>query len=175
MADFPPPPAVIDIFHLDSALTYIADGVYAGQADRQILINNQNSQQQQLSQFLAALNAVTSALSSSSAQLSQNIAALGSTTTTRFDSLDAAVNDLTTTLTAQIALFNTAINNLLSLLQVMISAFQGSATLDAQNQMMVLLQELVQATSPEKPRTLALDISSGVTTPQPIPADPGPR
>ena len=175
MGDFPPPPAVIDIFHYDSVETYIAAGVYALQADRDILIANQNSQQQQLSQFLAALNAITSALSSSSAQLSQNIAALGATTTTRFDSLDAAINDLTTTLTAQIALFNTAVSNLLSLVQVLINAFQGAATLDAQNQMMVLLQELVQATSPERPRTLSLDTSSGVSTPQPIPANPGPR
>ena len=174
MADLPPPPTVVNVFHYDEVLGYLAQGVYELQADRDILITNQNSQQQQLSQFLAALNAITSALSSSSAQLSQNIAALGATTTMRFDSLDAAINDLTTTLTAQIALFNTAVSNLLSLLQVMINAFQGAATLDGQNQMIALLEELKNFTSPERPKTIGLDLTHVITTPQPVPAKPGP-
>ncbi len=174
MADFPPPPVVINVFHYDEVLGYIAQGVYVGQADRNILITNQNDQQQQLSQFLAALNAITSALSSSSAQLSQNIAALGSATSARFDSLDAAVENLTTTLTAQIAMFDTAVSNLLSLLQVLINAFQGAATLDAQNQMLARLQELLNFTSPERPKTIGLDLTHVTTTPQPTPAKQGP-
>jgi hypothetical protein len=174
MADPGPPPSPLDIFHLDTALTYIAAVGYAGLGDRDILIANQNSQQQQLSDFGARLDSVDSAISSSSAQLSENIAALGSTLTTQIDTLAVAQTALGASLAAQIATFNNAANNLLTLLEALIQALQNVATVNTQNQILLLLGELAQATSPFRARTLALDTDSVVTTPQPIPAKQGP-
>jgi hypothetical protein len=37
-----------------------------------------------------------------------------------------------------------------------------------------MLQELVRVTSPKRPRTIGLDLTHVVETPQPIPAKPGP-
>ncbi len=174
MTDFPPPPPVIDLFHLGPVLTYIADAVYADLQSRGILIANQNSQQAQLSQFRGAIDALSSAVTSGTAQLSANIAALGEGNDAKFDSLIAQLNAIGSAVMAQIDTLNTNLANTLSLLEAMIQAFQGSATLDAQNQMLALLNQIQQEASPERPRTLALDLTDPVTTPQPIPAKQGP-
>ena len=148
--------------------------MYADLQSRGILITNQNSQQAQLSQFLAALEALASAVSNGTAQLSANIAAVGSSSDAKFDSLIAEVTALSSSLSAQIATLNTNLDNTLSLLEAMIQAFQGTATLDGQNQELAMLQELVQVTSPKRPRTIGLDLTHVVETPQPIPAKTGP-
>ncbi len=173
MANIGPPPTVVDLLHLGPVLSYIAEVVYEGSLSRDILIANQNSQQQQLSQFLAALNAETSAISSSTAQLSGNIAALGEANGAAFAAALAAFDDLKVSLTQQIGTLTTKIDDVTTLLEATIQAFQGTATLDVQNQMMALLQQLAQA-SPDRPRTLSLNLASGVTEPQPIPDKTGP-
>jgi len=168
-----PPPTVVDLLHLGPVLTYIANAVYADLQNRDILIANQNSQQEQLSQFLAALTATTSAISSGTAQLSANIAELGSANAEAFVATQAAFADLKTDLTGRIDALTTKIDDVTTLLEATIQAFQGAATLDAQNQELALLQQLAAA-SPERARSLSLDLSTGVTLPQPIPAKPGP-
>jgi hypothetical protein len=178
MADFPPPPSAADgevIFHLDEWLNYLAAAAYAGQLDRGILITNQNSQQQQLSTFDARLDATDSAISSSSAQLSQNIAALGSASASYFEAAQAAFAELNASLNAKIDTFNAGLSDLLTLLKALIQALQGVATTEKQDQEIAFLQQLVQATGFERPKTIGLDVTNVVKTPQPIPAKPGPR
>ncbi len=172
MADFVPPS---DLFHLGPVLDDIRTKIASGAADRGILITNQNAQQAQLSQFLATLQGLESAISSVSAQLSANIAAVNSALAAKIDSLATAVSALGADLSAKLDIFNEGNANLQTLLKAMIQAFQGVATVDQLNQALLLLEELVQVTSPEQPRTLRLDVSNPVTIPQPIPPSPGPR
>lgn len=174
MANIGPPPSVVDFLHLGPVLSYIADAVYEASLSRDILIANQNSQQAQLSKFQAELNATTSAISSSTAQLSQNIAALGTASADNFLAAQEAFNELRSSQNDRIDALTTKIDDVTTLLTAMIQAYQGVATLDAQNQELAMLQELVQVTSPRRPRTLGLDLTRIVRTPQPIPAKPGP-
>ncbi len=174
MANIGPPPTVVDLLHLGPVLTYIADAVYEGSLSRDILIANQNAQQAQLSQFQADLDAETSAISSSTAQLSSNIAALGSGNAAAFEAANTAFADLKTTLTALINALNTKIDDVTTLLEATIQAFQGAATLDAQNEELALLQQLALATAPNRPSSLSLNLASGVTEPQPTPGKRGP-
>ncbi len=174
MANIGPPPTVVDLFHLGPVLSYIADAVYEASLSRDILIANQNSQQEQLSKFQAELTAATSAISSSTAQLSSNIAEVGSANTSNFQTQLAAFNDLKDTLTGLIDVLTTKIDDVTTLLEATIQAFQGSATLEAQNQELGLLQLLIQATALDRPTSLSLDLASGVTRPQPIPGKTGP-
>ncbi len=170
IVDFP-----LDLLHLGPALRAIVSGIDTVLSDRGILITNQDAQQTQLTAILAAQAAQVSAISSSSAQLSANIAAVNAALSDKIDSLAAAQAALGAALSAKLDMVNTQLTNLISLLGATLQALQGVATLDAQTQMLVLLQELVQATSPERPRTLRLDVSNPVTTPQPIPPNQGPR
>jgi hypothetical protein len=51
---------------------------------------------------------------------------------------------------------------------------QGVATGDSQNQVIALLTEIVQSTSPERPRSIRADLTQEATTPQPRPSKSGP-
>jgi hypothetical protein len=170
VADFDPPS---DLFHIGPVLNDVRSDIATLLSDRGILITNQDAQQTQLSEILAAQAGQESAISSTGAQLSANIAALGVAINARLDSLDAKLDAISASFSSKLDAFNVQNAQLTLLLEAMIQAFQGVATLDAQNQMAVLLTELVQATSPEKPASLRLDTTSPVTTPQPIPAELG--
>ena len=169
IVDFP-----LDLLHLGPALRAIVSGIDTVLSDRGILITNQDAQQTQLTAILAAQAAQVSAISSASAQLSANIAAVNTALSDKIDSLVAAQAALGAALSSKLDMVNTQLTNLITLLGATLQALQGVATLDAQNQMLVLLTELVQATSPEKPVSIRADLTHVATTQQPRPAKPGP-
>lgn len=171
MADFIPPS---DLFHLGPVLDEIRSNIATLLGDRDILIANQNAQQTELTQILAAQQQQVSAIASGSAQLNANLNGLKAETEAKFDSLATTVGDLGTSLSGQIGMFNTNLVNLIALLEAMIQAFQGVGTLDAQNQIVDLLTEIIQATSPEKPVSIRADLTHVATTPQPRPDETGP-
>ncbi len=95
-------------------------------------------------------------LESGLADLSANVVAQGALVTSRLDSLDAKVADLS------------------ALVQDMLQGLQGVATSARQDQIIAALTTITQDLEPTKARSIGLDLSHVTTQPQPRPSKAGP-
>jgi ABC-type transporter Mla subunit MlaD len=86
----------------------------------------------------------------------------------------SAQGDQINALSDQLATLINAVSNLTDLWEALIAELSNVATVQLQNQEIALLQQIIGYTATTKPVKVGIDLTSLVTTPQPVPKTHGP-